>query len=423
MENTKALLINVHAVLKHQRELTIAKGEHYNMFSVLKIETRENNTHSAFLADLLNPKGAHKMGDVFLRLFLQVVKPDIKPGNEENFKEKFPLKKFETNNAFVKVEESVGALNLCEKEGEDESQASGGRIDIFFKDKNDTIICIENKIHAIDQNKQIQRYYNYKTAKNTVFYLTLKGEEPSPESRLKLNSGEHFYNISYKHDIRMWLESCLKEVTNFTSLRETINQYILLIKKLTYTLNEKEQNELTDIMLGNLEESKYIAENYERMLQKIKDRFRSSLKSEIEKGLGVKRYSVSIGSSIKNKYAQIWISLNKKPEPGFFIGVESFTGKGNMNGDLFVGILNTKKSPTIEVLDEENRISSIWRQVRPIKSQDNSAINLSHSYWIKVLADQNSAEYENLLKTCKDVIVGFVNDYEPKLFTQEELAK
>lgn len=31
--------------------------------------SNETSVHSAFLADLLNPKGLHHMGDTFLRLF------------------------------------------------------------------------------------------------------------------------------------------------------------------------------------------------------------------------------------------------------------------------------------------------------------------------------------------------------------------
>jgi hypothetical protein len=419
-KNINTLLNKVDVIVKHQKEMTIAKGEHYNMFSVLKIETRENNTHSAFLADLLNPKGAHKLGDVFLKLFLDVVKPEIQDGSEEKYDNKFPTKDFETTKAFVKVEHAIGKVNLCKEKHIDNAKASGGRIDILLTDTNGTLISIENKIHASDQERQIQRYYNYETEINTVFYLTLKGEEPSTESRLKLNSGEHFHNISYKHDIREWLELCLKEVTNFTSLRETINQYILLIKKLTYTLNTKEDKELMEVMLQNLEATKYIKENYEKMLGRIRDNFRIKLKVEVEKALDAKLYAVSIGGSIENKFAQLWISLLKKPEPEFFIGIESFTGKGHLDGGLFVGIFNANNSKPIADLDDENKINSIWRQVVPIKSEAGNAINLSDDYWIKVLSNQDSDEYIKVLARCTDVIVEFVEKYEKDLFKEDK---
>ena len=49
-KNIKTLLFSVRKIVKHHNNLTIAKGEHFNLFSVLDIETKENKTHSAFLA-------------------------------------------------------------------------------------------------------------------------------------------------------------------------------------------------------------------------------------------------------------------------------------------------------------------------------------------------------------------------------------
>ena len=44
----------------------------YNIFSVLEVETNEV-IMCRMLADLLNPKGQHGCGDVFLRSFLEKV--------------------------------------------------------------------------------------------------------------------------------------------------------------------------------------------------------------------------------------------------------------------------------------------------------------------------------------------------------------
>lgn len=41
-------------------------GEYYNIFQVIDMTSNETGVHSAFIADLLNPKGRHRMGDVFL---------------------------------------------------------------------------------------------------------------------------------------------------------------------------------------------------------------------------------------------------------------------------------------------------------------------------------------------------------------------
>jgi hypothetical protein len=312
-KNLQTLLKSTNRVLKHHNELSKAKGEHYNMFSVFQIETRENKTHSNFLADLLNPKGSHQMGAVFLELFLKVIKPEIEQGDKK-FKDKFPNRSFDTSKVFVKAEYSIGSKNLCEEEGESGANATGGRIDIFLRDRNDTIICIENKIHAIDQNKQIQRYYNHKTAKNTVFYLTLKGEDPSPESMLKLISGKDFFNISYKEHIIEWLELCLKEVANFINLRETINQYILLIKKLTYQLtNQKMKEDLQRLISENYLSSKTIESNIKDVELKATTLFLNEIKTLLETDTEepfVGDWTISIDNDLNKKWSGLKITHN-----------------------------------------------------------------------------------------------------------------
>ena len=40
------------------------------------MERKENETHSAFICELLNPKGRHFKGNTFLRLFLSVIEND-----------------------------------------------------------------------------------------------------------------------------------------------------------------------------------------------------------------------------------------------------------------------------------------------------------------------------------------------------------
>jgi hypothetical protein len=288
LKDLKKLLKDTRKIVQHQEELSIAKGDHFNLFAVLNIETRENKTHSAFLTELLNPNGSHRMGDVFLKHFLTTVNHS---------------KPFITEKAKVKAEQGVGTINLCKNEkGKATSKASGGRIDIYLKDKDQNIISIENKIHADDQEAQIQRYCNHSTDQNTVYYLTLKGEEPSDDSKLELKSGEHFHNISYRDDIKNWLELCLKEVANFTTLREAINQYILLIKKLTHTLDNKAEMELFDTMIDYFEESKYVADNYQNLLNTIREKFRKEIVNRLKEGLDSNKYEVKSEHHIDQNY-------------------------------------------------------------------------------------------------------------------------
>jgi hypothetical protein len=394
----KALLDSTARIVKHHKQLTEARGEYYNMFSVLKIGTRENNTHSAFLVDLLNPKGAHRRGAIFLELFKGI----LNEVNDGKNKKPFEYSK----RTQVRPEKGIGDIDI--------EKQTGGRIDIFLEDVKGNTISIENKIHAPEQKLQVARYCNYQTDTNTVYYLTLNGEEPSEYSRGDKKEGSDFYLLSYKEDISNWLQLCLKEVPNFTALRETINQYILLIKKLTFTMNNEQQKELSGIMLENLEESKYIAENYERFVSRLRDQFRKTLKHELSESLDNIMYSVELGDDIHCKFSQIWIAC-KSPIEGqkdVSFGVESFSGRGNQNGNLFVGLFNDDKSKIGDKLEDKNVINKWWRQTEPLVSEDNNPVNLANFYWLKVISKPESKEYKELLDNSKKLILNFVKSFE-----------
>jgi hypothetical protein len=401
-EKVKALLRNTKRIVAHQNEMMIAKGENFNLFSVLKMETKEDSTHSAFLAELLNPEGSHKKGTIFLELFLQTINHNK---NIEGKKELFIIPK-----AKVTTEFYIGKVNP-EKE-------TGGRIDVFLKDSKENTISIENKINAPDQPKQVKRYYNYNKNKNTVYYLTLLGKNPKKMSRVNLIENTGFYNISYKKHIIDWLELCLKEVANFSGLRESINQYILLIKKLTNTMADKYQTEIINLMMSNVEESKFIANNYDNALLNLKNNFRKDLMEKLKLDLSI-NYDLDLGAEPKaNRISQLWIHL--KSNPDFLFGIESFSGAGNKNGDMFVGIISKGeiRSEILKSLPEENKLNDRWRQIRVLKTADLNPINLSHNYTIKILNNrgkENQSSYKKLLNTCYEQVIGFVRDYEKAL--------
>jgi hypothetical protein len=407
IKDLKKVLKDTGKIIKHQQELSEAKGDHFNLFSVLDIETKENKTHSAFLAELLNPKGSHLKGDVFLKLFLEVLNPSQKLKNVEN-------KSFNAETGVVKVEKSIGPIDLHNKEGEDPSEATGGRIDIYLKDGKDNIISIENKIHALDQDAQIQRYCNHRKKKNTVYYLTLKGEEPSEDSCLKLKAGEDFFNISYRDDIVEWLELCLKEVPNFTGLREAINQYILLIKKLTNTLDTKTEKELFDIISDNLEESKYIVDNYQKLINTIRDSFRNDVKTSLENKLDKEKYTVEVGSNIENSYAQLWVTYTGKVNHKLKYGIESFSGRGNKRGKMYVGIFGKQALPELKHFGELERINAFWQHIAYLKTKDDNSLNLNSSVLLNRIRDKE-AKYDALLDKVVKQIILFINSTEKDL--------
>ncbi|MBX0332941.1 PD-(D/E)XK nuclease family protein [Pontibacter sp. HSC-14F20] len=62
------LLDNVGAI--HHKYQKLEKQEGFNIFSVLRSHSDEVRVHSRFIAELLNPKGSHGQGTLFLNLFL-----------------------------------------------------------------------------------------------------------------------------------------------------------------------------------------------------------------------------------------------------------------------------------------------------------------------------------------------------------------
>ncbi len=209
------LLNEIQTISESYKRVAEATGENFNIFSVLQMESDEVKTHSRFLAELLNPKGSHGQKDVFLKKFI----------------DRFEILDFETENAEVFVEFYIGEV----------TPNSGGRIDILVRNKSD-VVMIENKIYASEQPNQLTRYRNYRP-KGNLLYLTLDGKVSKEE---KVNTND-YRCISYENDIINWLDECKKESVNIPILRETISQYINLVKALTgQNINTKMSLEITN---------------------------------------------------------------------------------------------------------------------------------------------------------------------------------
>jgi len=168
--------------------------------ALLRQETDEVNLHSRFIYELLNPKGSHNQGDTFLEIFLKDIDIDYNIDMFELYKEQY-------------------------------------NIDILIKSKKQAII-IENKIDTQDHSNQLSRYIDsmkkqgYKENDIKTIYLTLYGEEPN-------ESITNIILLSYSKDIKNWIIKCIEKVVQKPTVRETLVQYLNLINKLTYKLDNQ----------------------------------------------------------------------------------------------------------------------------------------------------------------------------------------
>ncbi len=66
IKEVRQLLQSVTAIKNKYDEINRLTGADYNVFNVLRLKRDEVRLHSRFIGDLLNPKGKHGRGDVFL---------------------------------------------------------------------------------------------------------------------------------------------------------------------------------------------------------------------------------------------------------------------------------------------------------------------------------------------------------------------
>jgi hypothetical protein len=236
MENIQDLLNQVAIIGKKNAEILDATGGRFNMFRVCKVNHYEN-THSAILAEFLNPQGSHGLTSALLKCFI------------ETLGDRFCVKDFDCESACVYTEYST-----------DE-----GRIDIFIIDNQKHALIIENKIYAVDQWEQLKRYATfadkYHTGKYQILYLTLDGKEASDQS----GGDVDYLPISYAEDIINWLEKCVAIAVHFPMVRETINQYINHLKQLTHQdMDTKNKEEVAKILAKpeNIGAAQTIYHNY-----------------------------------------------------------------------------------------------------------------------------------------------------------------
>ena len=266
--------------IKEQRKEKFERGESFNIFNDLGFMSDEVHLHSMFLTNLLNPKGSHGQRGKFLEAFLKMLQKSFPAISADSLE-------LDTTIASVEVEKYIGR----------QTDSEGGRIDIYLTDGKHSII-IENKIYAGDQHHQMLRYWNYgmsqkgdDTEKSFVLiYLTLDGCSPSKESLGEYLKENDIVCLSYKSDIRGWLDRCVELASRTPLVRETINQYISTIDILTNNVME-DNKELLDILCKeeNLDAVFDIIDSKENLINHIiNDEFIPKLKDLAEdKGLEI----------------------------------------------------------------------------------------------------------------------------------------
>jgi hypothetical protein len=376
MNQIDNLLKRISVLSKKYDEISSLSGEKFNIFNLLGVNSDEV-IHSKILAMLLDPHGMHQKQDVFLKCFL----------------EELNIKDFNTKNAAVKTEYYIGQI--------DESYESGGRIDIVINSNKQ--IIIENKIYASDQKNQLSRYRK-SNPDAIIIYLTLDGRTADDNSLGDLDP-EDIINISYKDFIIQWLGLCRKESVDFPTLRETITQYINVLRELTgQTRSEQMADEIVNVLSeneDNVSAAFDVASNIPALKERIiAEYFISDLKET------AKKFSIDLDIDSYGCLSSYWGFSFKKSEWKYVCILFEFESSDLRNLIYGLSYLDKEKMPK-ELDDELRRMGKSTKTCPIVRSMD------KYKDWDKdVFVMLKEGPDSDLLQTIEDKIMEMIKIIE-----------
>ena len=320
-------------VEKKERE---AKGEYFSVFEYLNFSRFEEQLHTPFLRMLLDKDANHGVGKGFLEAFLDKIVEKLKPGFQ-----------YDVNSSHVEYKDVYLGNNEISEDG----TSTGGKIDILLHDDKKHAIIIENKFDrygnpAQDQEKQIERYYNYgkKYEGFILIYLTPSGQDASEYS-----TGSDkitYYPMSYdlsdnKPNILSWLDECLDISKGCPRIHEVIKQYITFIKDTRQIMEKEDQKELLNLLLS--EENVDVTLGILRDGQKIKEKIRRDFCNQLEKlaseyGLELReQYDGNIATWNSDYGWMIFVGKKRhQSQVGFVVG--NFSRPNSKKGGMLYGL-------------------------------------------------------------------------------------
>ncbi len=173
----------------------------FNVFRLLQ-RTTDENVISAVIADMLSPDGTHGQGRMFLDAFMNKICASLE--DRSRHPEPAPhMTQFGDEQVRVHLEYSTD---------------KGRRIDIVVAFGQHFLLGIENKIHAYDQQNQVQDYLSYLASccpDHALLYLTPSGRRPSSfsisDEYVESTHKKTLYCVSYSENIVAWLEECARQ--------------------------------------------------------------------------------------------------------------------------------------------------------------------------------------------------------------------
>lgn len=403
VQKANYLLDQIKTVRDTYRLIEKGTGQNFNLFSILNMETAEVKTHSRFLAELLDPNGSHDQGGKFLGLFVDYLNELEDESGNPFLVQSITIS---SKQAKVEIERYIGRI----------TDTDGGRIDISISD-NHNIIVIENKIYASEAHRQMLRYTNFASSikrNNHVFFLTLEGGRPTTTEGVG-----QVYSISYRKHILEWLEICKKESVDLPILRESIAQYINLIKKLTYQTSNKEmESDVQSLILKYAKEAELVANNYNQTLLNLADHMVTSTAFKIEDYLSQNELSDIWEISLKERVegagnrGMIWLRPKIANDNNWIIGIEDFNPlfrDSNFEKKIFAGIRSETQSLNyVNTLDRQwIQSCGSWNDYIFMSEYKNQEVRLDNDKLLRLLAEEGEIDL-----FCEHILSDFISYFK-----------
>jgi len=246
------LLTKTGGIIEKYNAIAHETGRAFNIFEIARIEEKEVIV-CRVLTELLNPKGRHGQGGVYLKLFLRDC---------------------------LCMGDTINEINVEDMLVMSERFTDKGRpIDVVIEGCG-KFIPIEVKLYAGDQSLQCYDYCMFARTKDSeakIVYLTLFGNEPSQDSKGEL-ADDDIVLLSFDNHILRWLEKCLAlpDTIRKTPIREILIQFISAITKITNNMEDKPKMELVKLLSRSsqqMQNAKIIADTLEGCRLEIVKKF------------------------------------------------------------------------------------------------------------------------------------------------------
>lgn len=192
-----------------QRRMDLKLATRLNIFKVFE---PDENKLSDILADLLDPKGSHGQGNLFLKGIFQELNLDQSEHPAEE----------------VVVQREAPTYQIL---------AHRRRIDVLVQ--ADALLAIENKVDSVEQPDQVKDYLEHLSQctkggaiRSVLIYLTPNGENPKSISSSDLEGrkkSKELYCWSYQVEIRAWLKAC-RRACEADKVRQFLTDFIAYIE-------------------------------------------------------------------------------------------------------------------------------------------------------------------------------------------------